>query len=134
MIDAETQEIFRQETEALIESLQDALLALNKTPEDAELVTQVFRDLHTLKGTGAMFGYARLAEFIHDFEAAFEAVRSGNATVTPDLIAVSLRAYDLIVELLEGEDPPAERDAELKAALAAVTSGEAPAEVHRGRG
>lgn len=129
MIDAETQEIFRQETEALIESLQDALLSLNKTPDDAELVTQVFRDLHTLKGTGAMFGYSRLAEFIHDFEAAFEAVRSGNATVTPDLIAVSLRAYDLIVALLEGEEPPLERDAELKAALAAVTAGGAPVAV-----
>ncbi|CUH65215.1 Chemotaxis protein CheA [Thalassovita gelatinovora] len=127
MIDAETQEIFRQETEALIESLQDALLELNKTPDDAELVTQVFRDLHTLKGTGAMFGYARLAEFIHDFEAAFEAVRSGNATVTPELVEVSLKAYDLIVALLDGEDPPADRDAELKAALTAVTKGEAAA-------
>lgn len=123
MIDEETQEIFRQETEALIESLQECLLQLNSTPEDMELVTQVFRDLHTLKGTGAMFGFARLAEFIHDFEAAFEQVRSGNAVVTPDLIAVSLRAYDLIVALLEGEDPPAEQDAELKAALSAVTSG-----------
>ncbi|MEC8294557.1 MAG: chemotaxis protein CheA [Pseudomonadota bacterium] len=123
MIDEETQEIFRQETEALIESLQECLLQLNSTPDDMELVTQVFRDLHTLKGTGAMFGFARLAEFIHDFEAAFEQVRSGNAVVTPDLIAVSLKAYDLIVALLEGEEPPTEQDAELKAALGAVTSG-----------
>lgn len=128
MIDEETQEIFRQETEALIESLQECLLQLNSTPDDMELVTQVFRDLHTLKGTGAMFGFARLAEFIHDFEAAFEQVRSGNAVVTPDLIAVSLKAYDLIVALLEGEEPPTEKDAELKAALAAATSGgDAPA-------
>ncbi|MCG7494871.1 chemotaxis protein CheA [Thalassobius sp. Cn5-15] len=125
MIDEETQEIFRQETEALIESLQECLLQLNSTPEDMDLVTQVFRDLHTLKGTGAMFGFARLAEFIHDFEAAFEQVRSGNAVVTPDLIAVSLKAYDLIVALLEGEDPAAEKDAELKAALSAATSGDA---------
>ena len=127
MIDAETQEIFRQETESLIESLQDALLQLNSTPEDMELVTQVFRDLHTLKGTGAMFGYSRLAEFIHDFEAAFEAVRSGNSVVTPQLIEVSLKAYDLIVALLEGEEPPESQDAELKTLLAAATSGEAPA-------
>lgn len=123
MIDEETQEIFRQETEALIESLQDCLLQLNSTPDDMELVTQVFRDLHTLKGTGAMFGFSRLAEFIHDFEAAYEQVRSGNAVVTPDLIQVSLKAYDLIVALLEGEEPPTEQDAELKAALSAVTSG-----------
>ncbi|PWR01163.1 chemotaxis protein CheA [Meridianimarinicoccus roseus] len=126
MIDAETQEVFRQETEALIESLQAGLLALNDRPEDIGLVSQVFRDLHTLKGTGAMFGYTRLAEFIHDFEAAFDAVRSGEANVSPQLISVSLQAYDLIVALLEGEDPEQSLDAALKHALAEAT-GKVPA-------
>lgn len=127
MMDAETQEIFRQEAEALMEALQEGLLVLKDTPDDLEVVAGVFRALHTIKGTGAMFGFSRLASFVHNFEAAFEAVRSGNAVVTPELINVALTAYDLIADLLEGGDPDPSRDAELTAALSAATSGEAPA-------
>jgi two-component system chemotaxis sensor kinase CheA len=121
MMDAETQAIFQQEAEELVESLQAGLLGLDRTPEDMELVGSVFRDLHTLKGTGAMFGFDRLAKFVHDFEAAFDRVRSGEAQVTPGLIEVALRAYDLIVDLLNGEDPEAELDDILKKDLATVT-------------
>ncbi|MEY8881594.1 chemotaxis protein CheA [Donghicola sp. XS_ASV15] len=127
MMDAETQEIFRQEAEALMEALQEGLLVLKETPDDLEVVAGVFRALHTIKGTGAMFGFSRLASFVHNFEAAFEAVRSGNAVVTPELINVALTAYDLIAELLEGGEPDLAKDEELTAALAAATSGEAPA-------
>ncbi|MCT4578744.1 chemotaxis protein CheA [Donghicola sp.] len=125
MMDAETQEIFRQEAEALMEALQEGLLVLKDTPDDLEVVAGVFRALHTIKGTGAMFGFSRLASFVHNFEAAFEAVRSGNAVVTPELINVALTAYDLIADLLEGGEPDPSRDAELTAALSAATSGEA---------
>lgn len=125
MMDAETQEIFRQEAEALMEALQEGLLVLKDTPDDLEVVAGVFRALHTIKGTGAMFGFSRLASFVHNFEAAFEAVRSGNAVVTPELINVALTAYDLIADLLEGGEPDPARDAELTAALSAATSGEA---------
>jgi two-component system chemotaxis sensor kinase CheA len=121
MMDAETQEIFRQEAEALMESLQSGLLTLKETPDNMELVASVFRDLHTIKGTGAMFGFTRLAAFVHNFEAAFDAVRSGKSSITPDLIQVSLRAYDLIADLLEGNDPDPALDAELTEALSAVT-------------
>jgi two-component system chemotaxis sensor kinase CheA len=121
MMDAETQEIFRQEAEALMESLQSGLLTLKETPDNMELVASVFRDLHTIKGTGAMFGFTRLAAFVHNFEAAFDAVRSGKAVITPDLIQVSLRAYDLIADLLEGNDPDPAMDEELTQSLSAVT-------------
>ncbi len=127
MMDAETQEIFRQEAEALMEALQEGLLVLKETPDDLEVVAGVFRALHTIKGTGAMFGFSRLASFVHNFEAAFEAVRSGKSVVTPELINVALTAYDLIAELLEGGEPDPAKDEELTAALAAATSGEAPA-------
>ncbi|NVO24616.1 chemotaxis protein CheA [Donghicola mangrovi] len=125
MMDAETQEIFRQEAEALMEALQEGLLVLKDTPDDLEVVAGVFRALHTIKGTGAMFGFSRLASFVHNFEAAFEAVRSGKAVVTPELVNVALTAYDLIAELLEGGDPDPAKDAELTAALNAATTGEA---------
>ncbi|SPF77588.1 chemotaxis protein CheA [Pseudoprimorskyibacter insulae] len=128
MIDAETRAIFQQEAEELIESLQAGLLSLERSPDDMATVGSVFRDLHTLKGTGAMFGFDRMAKFIHDFEAAFDRVRSGAAVVTPPMIEVSLRAHDLIVSLLIGEDPDAELDDTLRKDLAVATGAlDAPA-------
>ena len=76
MTDPDAMTMFRAEAEALVDSLQDRLLALKATPGDRALIDGVFRDLHTLKGTGAMFGRADIAGFLHDFESAFEAVRS----------------------------------------------------------
>ncbi len=114
--------IFREELRDLLESLEKGLMDLRVRPGDGPLVDQVFRDLHTVKGSGAMFGFADLAAFIHDFETAFDRVRSGLAPVTPELIRLALAARDEIPGLVEGRtDPDGRRDAIL-AALRAATA------------
>jgi two-component system chemotaxis sensor kinase CheA len=122
-MDAETLALFQAEAQALAESLEAGLLQLRDSPTDRGLIDRVFRDLHTLKGTGGMFGHMELASFLHDFETAFEAVRSGDRAATPDLIAVSLRAHDHVAGLLAG-DPPSGGDAIL-ADLSALLGGHA---------
>ncbi|WP_037282648.1 Hpt domain-containing protein, partial [Rubellimicrobium mesophilum] len=128
-MDEETLAIFQDEAESLVESLEAGLLALQERPDDRALIDQVFRDLHTLKGTGGMFGFTELAGFVHGFESAFEALRSGASLANPALVAVSLEAHDHIVALLAGGRPEgAERLlAELAAAVSGVPS-EQPAE------
>ena len=121
MMDEETLAIFQAEANSLVESLEAGLLALQDRPGDRALIDQVFRDLHTLKGTGGMFGFTELAGFVHGFESAFEALRSGESLANPSLVTVSLKAHDHIVALLAGESP-AGADA-LLAELAAVVSG-----------
>lgn len=117
--------IFREELRDLLESLEKGLMDLRTRPDDAALVDQVFRDLHTVKGSGAMFGFAALAAFIHDFETAFDRVRSGLAPVTAELIRLALAARDEIPGLMDGmADPDGRRDAIL-AALRQATSGTA---------
>ena len=49
-------------------NLESALLELNEHPEDSELVGKAFRALHTIKGSGAMFGFDELAAFTHNLE------------------------------------------------------------------
>lgn len=120
-------QIFREELRDLLESLERGLMDLRARPGDALLVNQVFRDLHTVKGSGAMFGFADLAAFIHDFETAFDRVRSGEAPVTPELIRLGLAARDEIPGLVDGRvDPEGRRDAIL-AALRQATAMAAPA-------
>jgi len=94
------QNTFAQEAIELLQTLEEVLLELEETPTDSDQVDAAFRALHTLKGSGDMFGFGALAAFIHHFEDAFDQVREGRATVSPDLIAVSLDSRDHLTTLL----------------------------------
>jgi two-component system, chemotaxis family, sensor kinase CheA len=100
-------EVFRVEAQELLETVEQGLLDLERNPADGEIVASVFRALHTLKGSGAMFGFDALAAFTHHCETAFDRVRKGSATATPQLIAAVLAALDHIRALAEGRDAPA---------------------------
>ncbi|HET8996614.1 MAG TPA: Hpt domain-containing protein, partial [Acetobacteraceae bacterium] len=92
---------YRQEAAELLEQLEQALLDLEHMPGDADLVNTAFRALHTIKGSGAMFGFDRVAQFTHHVETAFDRVRKGQTAVSPPLIAVALAAKDQIRCLIE---------------------------------
>ena len=70
-------DVFRQEASELFEALEAALLDLTVRPDDRELVDSAFRALHTIKGSGGMFGFDKVASFTHQFETAFDLVRKG---------------------------------------------------------
>jgi two-component system chemotaxis sensor kinase CheA len=110
---------FREEAQEILVDLESALLELNERLDDPDLVNRVFRAMHTLKGSGAMFGFDRLAEFTHNLENAFDAVRSGRLSVSPDLVDLTLCAIDHIRTLLRDEpgddrQPPCELLAQLR--------------------
>ena len=92
---------FMQEAAETLEALEARLLELETDPANAELVDAVFRCLHTLKGSGEMFGFTALARFTHVFESAYDAVRASRARVSPELIEISFRAQDHIQRLIE---------------------------------
>ncbi len=93
-------ETFRQEAREVLEQLEQALLDLDDSLEEPELINTTFRALHTIKGSGAMFGFTEVAEFVHEFETAFDRVRKGDAKPSPDLVSVALRAKDHIANLI----------------------------------
>jgi two-component system chemotaxis sensor kinase CheA len=95
-------EIFRVEAQELLEQIEQGLLDLSHAPGDKELVAAVFRALHTLKGSGAMFGFDALAGFTHHCETAFDRVRKGEVKATPDLVSAVLNAMDHMRALAEG--------------------------------
>jgi len=101
MIGLDPAETFRQEAEELLEKLEAALLDLGQRPGDADLVDEAFRALHTIKGSGAMFGFDRVASFTHDFETAFDLIRKGQIAAGPEIVTLSLEAKDHIRELIE---------------------------------
>lgn len=94
---------FREEAREILTELEAALLGLNESPRDSEVVGRIFRGLHTIKGSGSMFGFERMAAFTHDLETAFDMVRNGRLEVGPELIDLTLAALDQIGAMLEEE-------------------------------
>src|SRR3984885_8044067 len=94
-------QVFLQEARELLDQLEQALLDLERTPGDHELIDTAFRALHTIKGSGAMFGFDTVAAFTHQFETAFDLVRKGQVTPTRELIAVALAAKDQMRVLID---------------------------------
>lgn len=94
---------FRVEAGELLDQIEHGLLDLGHRLDDRALIDEVFRGLHTLKGSGAMFGFDALAEFTHHCETAFDRVRKGLAPATQELVAVILSARDHMRALIEGD-------------------------------
>ena len=91
---------FQEEAQEILGELESTLLELNENREDTELVGRAFRALHTIKGSGAMFGFDDISAFTHHIENAFDQVRNGRIGATPDLINLSLGAVDQIKAML----------------------------------
>lgn len=111
---------FRVEAGDLLDQIEHGLLDLTGRLDDRELVDEVFRGLHTLKGSGAMFGFDALATFTHHCETAFDRVRKGLAPATQELVAVILSARDHMRLLIDGDQDQATGDAILSRLQAAI--------------
>ncbi|HEY5797099.1 MAG TPA: chemotaxis protein CheA [Bosea sp. (in: a-proteobacteria)] len=104
MMELDPTETFRQEAAELLDSLETVLLDLGQSPQDRDLIDAAFRALHTIKGSGAMFGFDKVAAFTHDFETAFDLIRKGKIDANHDIVTVSLSARDYIRTLIEDPD------------------------------
>ncbi|ELZ34233.1 chemotaxis protein CheA [Halorubrum tebenquichense] len=87
---------FVAEAEDGITDLNNALLALEADPEDAEAMDDVFRVAHTLKGNAAAMGYEDVSDFGHALEDLLDAVRQGEREVSPELMDLLFEGVDAV--------------------------------------
>lgn len=95
---------YLEEARDLLADLEASLLELEQTPDDSDLLHKIFRALHTIKGSGAMFGFDDIAAFTHDVETIFDRVRNGVLAVNRRLLDLSFRACDHLRALLEPQE------------------------------
>ena len=96
--------VFREEARELLTELESSLLELEKYPADNELISKIFRAMHTIKGSGAMFGFDKVAAFTHDIETVYDLLRNGKITVSKELIVLTLASCDQIRLMIEGQE------------------------------
>ena len=129
MIDVHRQ-AFKEEAYELLSELESSLLELEERPDDIDLIGRVFRAMHTIKGSGSMFGFDDIAHFTHEVETIFDMVRNGKLEVTKTLVNLTLSARDQIKSMLDNSDGGGGADlaesGRIIAGLRALASSEAP--------
>jgi len=102
-IDCEDQELlegFLAETTELLEKLDDDLVALEKSSDDADLLNRIFRSIHTVKGASSFLGFDLLVKVTHKTEDVLNRLRKGELQVSPGIMDVILEATDLVKVLV----------------------------------
>lgn len=98
-------QVFREEALELLETVEHTVLELEADPRGRDNVDRLFRAMHTIKGSGAMFGFDEVARFTHEVETVWDQVRAGRLAADKDLLDLTLSCRDHILGLLcQGED------------------------------
>jgi len=95
---------FLEEAVELLVNLESGLLNLDKDCENTEYINQVFRVMHSLKGSGAMFGFNMLSSFAHELESVYDLVREKKLQVTRTLIDATFDSIDIFRTLLKDDN------------------------------
>jgi two-component system chemotaxis sensor kinase CheA len=122
---------FLTETNEGLATLDQELVRLEQTPNEPKLLDNIFRIVHTIKGTCGFLGLPRLESVAHSAENLLGKFRDGTMTVSPDGVTIILAALDRIKTLLAAleatESEPAGDDSELIARINAMAAGQADA-------
>lgn len=103
---SEAVDIFRQEAQEHLDTLEAALLELEEEP-DQEQINLAFRAMHTIKGAAGMVGFDHLSHFTHHLESFFDRLRNGEFELSDAMISLILLCRDHIQLLLEQPEPDA---------------------------
>ncbi|RQG92514.1 chemotaxis protein CheA [Natrarchaeobius chitinivorans] len=95
---------FVQESRERITQLNNALLCLERTPDDEEAMENIFRIAHTLKGNCGAAGFESASDLAHAIEDLLDAVRGGRISVTPELMDGIFDAVDELEAMIDEVD------------------------------
>lgn len=112
---------FLTETSESLSTLDVELVKLEQNPNDPDILSNIFRLVHTIKGTCGFLGLPRLEAVAHAGENVLGKIRDGELVVTPDAVTLVLESIDtikyLLSELEQNETEPDGNDADLIARL-----------------
>ena len=94
-------ELFFEETDEYLQKLNENLLLLEKDDQSPEILEEIFRSAHTLKGMAATMGYTAMTELTHRMENVLELFRKGKAQVTSEALTVIFHCLDQLSEIVE---------------------------------
>ena len=105
-------DLFITEAQEHLDSLNKFLLQLENDPNNLDVVTEIFRSAHTLKGMSATMGYDQLTELAHEMENLLEHLRTGDVRVTTNVVDTLFSCFDTLGAIINAiaEDRPEQID------------------------
>lgn len=100
----EMQELIREflaETEEILEGLDQYFIKLEESPGDLVLINEIFRAVHSVKGSAGFLGFNRLVEVAHQSENVLNKLRQNGMQATPEAIDIILESVDILKNLLK---------------------------------
>lgn len=91
---------FLQEASQGLSQAEQAFLSLESDPKNPDLLNQIFRLAHNLKGTSRAVGFGEIAEFTHSFENLILKIKDGSVAPEPQVISLLLRCNDRVSEMI----------------------------------
>lgn len=99
----ELKAIFIEEATEIVEKLDVDIIRFEENSSDFELLNEIFRGVHTLKGNSNAFGFTRLGEFVHHFEDLLDYYRSTKENIEANNLELFVESVDVVKEVMECE-------------------------------
>ncbi len=91
---------YLDEVNDLLNEMEGAMLQLEQNPSSEEDINQVFRVMHTIKGTSGMYDFKDVEKITHDVETIYGKIRDNHLSVSKEVSAITLECIDLLRQLL----------------------------------
>lgn len=100
----EFQQKYIEDAGELITMLEAQLITFENDTSNAEIIQELFRVMHTLKGTSGMFGFRKIEEFTHLLEDIYDLVRANKLEVNNEILNLTFASVDIIRNLLYSKE------------------------------
>jgi chemosensory pili system protein ChpA (sensor histidine kinase/response regulator) len=129
-VSPELAEVFALEADEHLRTMSSLLPALERQPADKDLLQQIRRSAHTLKGAAAMVGFRNITQLAHRMEDLLDALYEGRGEITAERIKLLFAATDALEDMAAGRCDRAAAQAlygRFQDVLAELPAGPAPA-------
>lgn len=93
-------DIFIEESNENLQNMNDCLLKLENEPENIELLNEIFRVSHTLKGMSATMGFEKMAKLTHQMENLLQELRNEKISINTNIIDVLFQCFDKLEQYI----------------------------------
>jgi len=119
-ITPEELQVFLQDTDEQLQLLDEDIIKLESGINNEEILQEIFRAAHTIKGSSAMLGYHKMAELTHAMENILDKLRKGTLSVNTQIVDALLHSLDVLRVLRGNLTSSGEKDADVVLIIATL--------------
>ncbi|BEL11142.1 hybrid sensor histidine kinase/response regulator [Actinoplanes sichuanensis] len=104
-----------------LDQIDRDLVSLEQEPDSRDLISRIFRAIHTIKGTSGFLAFSRLEKLAHAGESLLSRLRDGVQPVTPETITVLLLCIDGVRSILSSiEENGSEAEVDIESMIVRI--------------